>query len=772
MNAMVAREDASRRVFLRYALTNLLILALPLLAAALSFRISVGVIQRDIDAITVAQLERSMSGIEQILADLQKMSIQVSDNFQVRYYLANPGPFTGIEFYNLKEISEKLSSYVLSNTLLSHCFLSLEKSGTLVYESGFAAYAGFYGTLFSVDGFTAVKWHDEFLRAAGAELFLPRQTVRMGGQPSVSHLYRRSIGYGDYYLGSIVGVIDGPGLDRLLADLPRTYGGWAFVQDSQGRLIGSTNPDLDKVTAVRDRAASADRISWEGETYRLYRRTSTVNGWQYTAVLSESRVLAGVRTVIRVALALLGIAAAAGLAASWVFAFSNTRPLARLFALVLGDQAAGRGRLASVYEQVEQAFVTLSDSNRRLAREVEGAAKIGAAWFYQNLLRGTYRSRELFAKERRLFRAEFPPGACHVVLCRLAALSAAREGRSYPLLREALLAAVARHLGEGEVVVPVSFDDVAVIRGQLPASGPTGADHRTAAAAFVEAVRASLDTGIRGDFFFGIGRPTDDPFLLSLSHQEAATAVTALAAEGRGAFSFYEDLPRDTASYHYPLDLEESVVRAVRSANADLLDSLLDAIRRENLAVRHLSAIELRNLLIELSGTVRRLANEVPQESRTVRAELEGMSTEEPAAQGFEAVSRLLHALLDVHRRGKRSHNTRLLASIQEYIARSFSRPDLGLTVLADAFGISENYLSSFYKEQTGEGLSAAIHHIRFEEAERLLAETDDTIDEIARACGYLNTGSFRRAFKQRYGVSPSQHKANRAGTDAGRAAG
>jgi hypothetical protein len=209
---MAARDDASRRVFLRYAITNLLILALPLFAAAVSFRILVGVIQRDIDAITVDQLERSMSRIERTLADLQKMSIPIGDNFQISCYLAHPGPFTGGEFNYLKEFSEKLASHVLSNTLLSHYFLSLEKNGTLVFESGFAAYRDFYGTLFSVDGFTAAEWHDGFLRAPDGELFLPRQAVRMDGQQSVSHLYRRSIGYGEYHLGSIVGIIDGPGL--------------------------------------------------------------------------------------------------------------------------------------------------------------------------------------------------------------------------------------------------------------------------------------------------------------------------------------------------------------------------------------------------------------------------------------------------------------------------------------------------------------------------------------------------------------------------------
>jgi AraC-like DNA-binding protein len=49
--------------------------------------------------------------------------------------------------------------------------------------------------------------------------------------------------------------------------------------------------------------------------------------------------------------------------------------------------------------------------------------------------------------------------------------------------------------------------------------------------------------------------------------------------------------------------------------------------------------------------------------------------------------------------------------------------------------------------------------------AARLLHETHETIDAIAGRCGYLNTSSFRGAFKQRSGVSPSVFKADRAGT-------
>jgi two-component system, response regulator YesN len=343
-----------------------------------------------------------------------------------------------------------------------------------------------------------------------------------------------------------------------------------------------------------------------------------------------------------------------------------------------------------------------------------------------------------------------------VVLCRLAPLDAAADGERYLPLREALLDAAARRKGPSDLVVSASFDDVAVIRGV-----GDGASFHEEAAAFVEGIRAGLDPALRGAVSFGIGAPRPDPFLLVLSHQEAAAAVSALTVEGRSTSLFYDEITEEHAtSCSYPLDVEASIMKAVRSANADLLDSLLAAVRRENLVVRRLPAQEAGHLLVELRGTLLRLLNELPQAPRGAKAEMELAVSQDSAEEGFERLAGVFHAMIEAFDRGKRSHNSELLRAIQEYLAANYGRADLGLTVIADAFKISENYLSNFYKEQTGEGLSAALHRIRFDRAAKLLRETEETIDVIALRCGYVNTSSFRRAFRQRYGLSPSAYKA------------
>jgi len=739
------RYDAGERIFFRYIVNNVLILVLPMLMAALAARISFQAILKNLDATAASSLEAGVAEIDRMLAELPKMSIQIASDYEIGYYLKTATPLSGIEFYNLKRVQAKLSSFVLGNGILGHCLLYMSKSGLIVYEDGFAAYDGFYGTLFACDGYTADQWRDRILMAPDGEGFLPTLSVRIGGTggPAVDGaVYRRPIGHGDYFLGTVVGILDNGVMVRMLSQLPDRYGGRVEVRDADGNAVCATGP----------KGASAAGDGTEGPL-RRYQVRSPLSGWTFTAFLSETKVLAKARKVRDIAFLLLGLGLAAGVGASYLFAVTSSKPLRRLFRLVLrGDEEPG-GSPGGVYERVERAIVRMADSNLRLESEALSAQRMTKAYFFQNLLRGSYPDREGFEEDRRAFRVAFRASPYYTVVCRLAPLHAAAEGESHALLRDALLEAAARRMGEGEHAIPVSFDDLALVKGV-----EDGRPFREQAAAFVDGLRADLAPGIRGGFLFGIGTPTPDPFLLMVSHAEALTAA-ASAADDREAVRFYADAPQGKASYFYPLAVEENLMKAVRSANPDLLETLLATVREENFSARRLSTPETRNLFVELQGTVLRLIDGLPVDGAAIRGDLARWGGRPPSPEGLDGLSEILRGLMRAYDLGKKSHNAALLASLQAYIAEHYVEADLGLTRIADALGISENYLSNFHKEQTGECLSAAVQRIRFDEAARLLRSTDQGVDAVARRCGYDNTTSFRRAFKRLHGLSPSEYR-------------
>ncbi|PRX72303.1 AraC-like DNA-binding protein [Cohnella sp. SGD-V74] len=77
------------------------------------------------------------------------------------------------------------------------------------------------------------------------------------------------------------------------------------------------------------------------------------------------------------------------------------------------------------------------------------------------------------------------------------------------------------------------------------------------------------------------------------------------------------------------------------------------------------------------------------------------------------------------------------------------------LTELAERFHFSPKYLGSLLKSRTGLTYTEWVQRQRLNRAARLLMETDASVDEVARQCGYESLGFFYRKFKARFGRTP-----------------
>ena len=89
----------------------------------------------------------------------------------------------------------------------------------------------------------------------------------------------------------------------------------------------------------------------------------------------------------------------------------------------------------------------------------------------------------------------------------------------------------------------------------------------------------------------------------------------------------------------------------------------------------------------------------------------------------------------------------------------NFTDPSLCLTKLSDHFNISESYLSHLFKDKTGQNFSVYLENLRLNEAVRRLKQGHCNLTELAMELGYNNAITFRRAFKKRYGMTPSEMK-------------
>ena len=99
---------------------------------------------------------------------------------------------------------------------------------------------------------------------------------------------------------------------------------------------------------------------------------------------------------------------------------------------------------------------------------------------------------------------------------------------------------------------------------------------------------------------------------------------------------------------------------------------------------------------------------------------------------------------------------TGIIRYLQEHLDKEIS-----LTILADEFHLSSQYISQLFKSEIGVNFLAYLTSIRMERAKKLLLATSLSIGEISEKCGYADYRVFTKAFKKEEGSTPSQYRRN-----------
>lgn len=97
---------------------------------------------------------------------------------------------------------------------------------------------------------------------------------------------------------------------------------------------------------------------------------------------------------------------------------------------------------------------------------------------------------------------------------------------------------------------------------------------------------------------------------------------------------------------------------------------------------------------------------------------------------------------------------TGLTRYLQTHLAQEIS-----LTLLADEFHLSAQYISQLFKNEIGVNFLTYLTNIRVEHAKKLLLSTSLSVAEVAEQSGYGDYRVFTKVFKKAEGVTPSQYR-------------
>lgn len=100
------------------------------------------------------------------------------------------------------------------------------------------------------------------------------------------------------------------------------------------------------------------------------------------------------------------------------------------------------------------------------------------------------------------------------------------------------------------------------------------------------------------------------------------------------------------------------------------------------------------------------------------------------------------------------------LAQITGYVERHYTDSSLNLSQMAKDLSMKENFLYYFFRSRMKKSFAQYLEDIRLEKARSILEhDMKESLITLSEQCGYANAQTFRRAFKKRYGLTPSEFR-------------
>ena len=96
--------------------------------------------------------------------------------------------------------------------------------------------------------------------------------------------------------------------------------------------------------------------------------------------------------------------------------------------------------------------------------------------------------------------------------------------------------------------------------------------------------------------------------------------------------------------------------------------------------------------------------------------------------------------------------------NITRYLQEHLSE-EISLSVLAEEFHLSTQYISQLFKGEIGVNFLAYLTNIRMEKAKNLLLTTSLPITDVAEQSGYGDYRVFTKVFRKNEGITPSQYR-------------
>jgi len=753
---LVKSGHSKNRLFVKLLLSYLAILVIPIVISWLAYGQAIREVESYTKASTMSMLKQSSNIIDRHLQEVNRVAIQLAMNQRLKELVSA----RYIDNYELARLLTDLSSYIVPNNFILRSCIYLKNSHNVFYSDTIFNDRFFYDNVFSYHGMSFNEWQHILFSQAYSGKYLPASSVSMERINQSVITYMLSIPFNiqkNQSDGVIFLLIDEKQVHNLLPKTDVNKGGWVYILDENGQIItrmGQGTP-LSQFKLKNNEGYLETKHG--GKPLIVTYTVSEDSGWTYVAALPRAVVMSKVRFIKVLALAVTMLSLVFGCTAAYFMAHKNAEPIQGIVQMI-SEFFGGDDQGVGDYDYLTGKVSELISSNNLLRSDLKKQAAMASAFFFDRLLKGDFKNSEEMEIFSKYVGVDFSGKKLLVLILRMYDSSELLSGdilKELDMTKVLVKDTLKRVLRDDAFITDLDENHIAVLIMLLE----DGENAYAKAERLMNEIYFEIFSRYRIQLTFAAGNICGNMGEVSQSFEQARDAAGYIGKEKGRKILWYHELPKQSEGYYYSIDLETRLMNSTKAGDWQEVERYLNILWGENYEKRTLSPEMLNLLSWEMRGTLVKLKNQVELNPAILEAVDRLNNTTKSFSEFFHDITEIYKQICQCMDSQKRSHNTNLKNKMIEFISQTSSDASLSLSTVAMKFGLTESYISQFFKEQTGQNFSSYLEKIRMEHACDLLANSDMPINEIAHHVGYYSDQVFRRAFKRYHGMTPNEFR-------------
>lgn len=748
----------ANKVFSNYFFRVLPIFILPVVALIIVYFKSNQVINQQTYEKNLSVLQNSAETIQSTFANVDSLVSYLDRNPVMNNFLKYVNPIIdGSTTMDMLNAQSDLLSLQISNSIIRNLQLYSIKNNILIDSATNALYLDRYYHYEFVQGMSLDKWIETFLQAPRKSEIITNINVITSGRVNKSIVCVKSlpISESNDFTGVVLIYLDEDYLIDQYKNIPYQNSGFIYIIDGNGKILlynnssRLTNPTVDISKFVEKSGYFSQSIDGEDMFVTYYKEPS--KNWTYIAALPKYQVLqptANIRITI-IIMIMLTILLGGFILFSSVSRLS--RPVSHIFSLI-----AVKNKDIS-YNDFEYKITEMVENNEKMKEELNKQIPELKTSIFYNLLIGGYSDADTILQN--LSKISIKLDAKHYVVLIVAVNELDSDNNLKEIsAKKIYINNILTQYIEGiqgiynldfeRTVLLLSFDDKKEIVLDKVES-------------IVKSVVENFMTNTLLSVSFA-GDITDDIQRIPTCFYNAYSAINYKQKDPYSAVQWYV-VPeqKDKSNFYYPIELESQLIMIVNTGKVSALSGIfekLDENNRKIISENH--NIVFYNLLMSMNSTLIRIFNEkqkFPSRIITAGSKIASrLENREDLPQIYYLLKEVFKSITLFNKDEHRTSNISQHSQIIQYIDEHYLDPMLSLTSVADVFQITEVYLSQLFKHISGENFSKYVENLRLKKGHELIVN-GFKINDVYQMSGYNSPQVFRRAYKRKYGVTPTE---------------